>query len=300
MRKVNTLTTNAFGAIISAFLGLITGVVITIIVLMITGLSSDWWFLGILPTLLAGGAIFQSGRQHSAIAVGFVGVPKFLGERIAGFVLSEGHHWLIPFLMSFDPVDVRIKTTAPENVKALSTDNVEMTGSFFATLKVIDPHTNLSADAPLTSLMKIGESRFRDGIAGKESEVLERPATWSTLAADIKTAMGDSSALLGYEVIKVEIPEILPPPEIPAAAAHKRIEEAQLVSEGVERKGVIAWIDDLGAKGVKPELALETMQTERGKATATRHIIRLEGAQGIADTIKQGIVEVFGAKKGGS
>ncbi|HYF54431.1 MAG TPA: hypothetical protein VEA41_09245, partial [Salinarimonas sp.] len=99
----------------------------------------------------------------------------------------------------------------------------------------------------------------------------------------------------GIEVVSTEISEILPPDEIPAAAARLRIEKAQAEYESVELEAVQKWIDQLALKGIKPELALEVMQTEREKAKVERKIIRFEHAEEVAKIIAAATERLAGA-----
>lgn len=291
MRTVSTLQSNILGIVLSVIVGAIAGKLASSIFLTLTGLSTDWWFAGFfIPGAFIGVAFHAAGKEHE-IPVGHKGTPKFLGQRIQGWELSEGTHWQFPYLMGVEQVDRRTKTTAQVTGEALSKDNVKMTGEFFFTYIVADSDKNLSADRPLESLMKFGASQFRNGIAAHTSEYLEDPEGRSQLAAELLRSVQTYGKNLGYEITNADIPEILPPPDIAKANEKLRIEQAEAASEAVERNQVIAWIDALGEKGVKPELALETMQTERGKAEARRNIIRIEGAQGLADSIGGAIVK---------
>jgi regulator of protease activity HflC (stomatin/prohibitin superfamily) len=194
--------------------------------------------------------------------------------------------------MSHERVDGRVKTTPHIPGKALSKDNINMTGEFFLAYLVIDSNKNLSADEPLESLIKFGLSEFRNGIAARDSDDLEDPEGRSKFAAELTKSLQEYGETLGYKVMKASIPEILPPEKIAEANEGVRIEQAQARAEAIERAQVGAWIDDLGERNISPELAIETMQIERGKAVARRNIVRIEGAQGIADAIGGAIGKV--------
>lgn len=281
---INTVVSNTVGGILSVLLGTVVGVIMSQLVLELSGLSNDWWFLGFfVPAFLMGGWLFQSGRQPR-LDIGHKGILKFLDERWSWLKLSEGTHWLFPG-MSIEDTSIQLQTGKPEEVEALAKDNVKMTGFFFLTFYVCDPLLNQNSIEPLRGLQQKGASKFRDNIAANASELLEEPEMWNRIGSNITRDIQADALALGYRVVSTEVTEILPPDDIAAANARLRIERAQEEYESVELKAVQKWIDELGAKGIKPELALEVMQTERDKAKATRSIIRVEGVQGIADVL---------------
>lgn len=298
MRTVSTFQSNAGGVVLSIIIGTIAVAVSAPTLMALHVLSPEWWYLVPVPlgTFIAA-SFFDMGKVPH-IPTQHVGVPKFLGQRITGWVLSEGDHWQIPGFMSNEVVNLKIMTTPIIPGEALSSDNVLMKGQIFFTLCVSDAHRNLSADHPLESLVKFGETELRNGIAAHGSDELEDPEMRSQLASEILARMEAKGSLLGFRVIKADIPEIMPPKSISDAAERQRIEEAEARAESVELNAVMNWVDQLGTKGIKPELALETMQTERGKATATRHIHRFEGLHGIAEALGGAATKVAETIKG--
>lgn len=299
-KLIGTTKTNVSGAAISVAVGFAVASVSTTAFTLLSGLPvEDWWWLpSLIPGFVAGGAFFEQGLRPE-IRIGHVGVPTFLDQRVKGKILSEGRHWLFPWLYSFQDVDVQVKTLEEVTAQALSVDNVLMTGDGTLTYQVVDPDTFLSADKAEEALMKYTKTQFRNLISSDESEELEKPESKTKVGQELVKRIKSEGDRLGIKIIDFVIGEILPPKEISDAAAKKRKEDEEGKAEQTEVDNVIKMIDKLRAKGYSPEKAAEIVQTERGKANTNRNIITLEGFEGIADSLSSGLGKVLETALGG-
>ncbi|HYF29182.1 MAG TPA: hypothetical protein VEA36_02365, partial [Candidatus Paceibacterota bacterium] len=172
--RINTVVSNVGSGFVALLLGSLVGVIMSLLVLEFSGLSSDWWFLGFfIPMMLIARLLFSPQPE---LPVGNNGILKVFGERWTWVKFSEGKHGLL-LGMSIEETSVQLKTTKPREVSALSKDNVKMMGLYFMTYYVRDMEKFQSSDEPLRSLEQKGDSKFRDGIGGSDSETLEEPET---------------------------------------------------------------------------------------------------------------------------
>lgn len=298
-KVIGTLKTNVSGAAISIGVGFAVASVSTTAFTLLSGLPVEewWWLPSLIPGFAAGGAFFERGLR-AEVPIGHVGVPTFLDERIKGKLLSEGRHWLFPWLYSFQIVNVQIKTL-DASAQALSVDNVLMTGDGTLTYQVDDPETFLSTERAEEALLKYARTQYRNLISAEESEELERPEGKSKVCKELVKELKNEGERVGIKIIDFAIGEILPPEEISNAAAKKRKEEEEAKAEQKEVDNVIVMIDRLHAKGFSLEKAAEIVQTERSKANTNRNIVTLEGFEGIADTLSQGLGKALEAAMGG-
>lgn len=230
--------------------------------------------------------VFRNGYPNS-IPVGMRGVILFMGKRLRRPLLSEGDHWLPPFVMKADYVDVTVHTSrVAENDDLVSKDGKRMRASYFFVYSVTDPYLVLNVEDVEGTLLKIATAEVREAFTEEDAMVLATDGDVKKgVSSRITAKLLRRSSGYGIHVIEALLERAEPPKEILDARAQADVELAQQQSEKIELDGVIARIKELKALDFSPEKAYEILAAERGKVKTERKIVKVEGVEPIVKAI---------------
>lgn len=227
-----------------------------------------------------------------------VGVTELFGKRIKNRRLwfSEGNPWVPKGFAKFTNVHCGLGTTDMETLEVLSMDGVKMRLLVSVERVVDDPYRFLSAQDPYEALRQIILSKVRDVFSTRTAEDLLAEGVKGEIRNAIKEAIDQNDFHYGLNVTNVFEPEILPPQEVLDALAKVMKEVAEARAEEVELVHVRARIKEILGDGIEANLAYEIVQSERGKITTNRNIMRYEGLDGPAGVLAGAMVRAFGGR----
>lgn len=225
-----------------------------------------------------------------------VGVTELFGKRIKNRRLwfSEGNPWVPKGFVRFTSVHCGLGTTDMETLEVLSKEGVKMRLLVSVERVVDDPYRFLSAQDPFEALRQIVLSKVRDVFSSRSGKELLAEGVKGEVRTLIKEAIDQNDYHYGLNVTNVFEPEILPPQEVLDALARVMKEVAEAEAEEVELIHVRARIKEILGDGVEANLAYEIVQSERGKITTNRNIMRFEGLAGPAEVLAGAMVKAFG------
>lgn len=225
-----------------------------------------------------------------------VGVTELFGKRIKNpkFWFSEGNPWVPRGFLKFTNVHCGLGTTDMQTLEVLSKEGIKMRLLVSVERLVDNPYRFLSAQEPFEALRQIILSKVRDVFSSRTGKELLAEGVKGEIRALIKEAIDQNDYHYGLNVTNVFEPEILPPQEVLDALAKVMKEVAEAEAEEVELVHVRARIKEILGDGVEANLAYEIVQSERGKITTNRNIMRFEGLAGPVEMLAGAMVKAFG------
>lgn len=216
------------------------GIIASIFVgLLATAISQSYlWGLAFLLAAIAW--LFIGGITK--VDVGFRGVPLFLGGRIGrevivetkgekvpqatGPTLKEGYHWVLPYLMSVQPIDTRLQVEEVEELQVYAKDNIAVVLDTSITYRINNPHQSLNVGGEgeiKQGINELMEAAIRDVVKNSQSTQLTKNSERrKTIKERILKAVQEVEKKFGVDIVDAFVGEVTLPKKIQEALELKK------------------------------------------------------------------------------
>ena len=223
--------------------------------------------------MIAAGLLLVSASKK--IEIGFKGVVTFFGKRL-GIVLGEGIHFLPRWLgLDFKEIDCREKGIDIPAIEVPTRDGMVIINAALR-YRVDNPCKFLSVDLG-QGLKTLTEQVLRAKMAGKTTE--EATRLHLEIQNDLQKKCDEKGKDWGIDARNVLVTSIDLPHKEKEAREKITVEEQERRAEAVEQEFIRQQIKKHTEMGIPVEVAIELLQSERGKIKKEVREYRVPGLE---------------------